>query len=286
MSIRLSSALTVGLLVAGLSAPDAAAQSASARAVAATTERGVRYTFTMSSTDEGDEPSHGTVRAIGDRTRIDLRDKRGKANTWLLVTDGGRTVAVVNPEERSYTEMAADKFANIIGTAMRVVDAFLTLEVEDVTVETQHVGPGGTIAGRPTERWALVQEFVVNVGMFGKTSPQLHRVVTDYWIARDTDMPRNPLFEMLAGAETALAQSDRDFVRLTDARRRELPRGAPMRIVVTSAHSDADKLTADTPKVRRIEVTEYGITAIDAAALRIPASYERKEAGKGFSFDF
>ena len=283
MSIRLSLALAAGLLAV---APHAEAQSAGARCVAAGTERGVRYTFTMPSRDDGDDTSRGMVRAAGDRTRIDLQGSSGKSSSWLLVTDGGRTVAVVNPGERSFTEMSADKFANIIGTAMRVVDAFLTLEVEDVTVETQRVGPGGTIAGRPTERWALVQEFVVNVGMFGKTTPQLHRVVTDYWIARDTDMPRNPLFEMLAGAETALAQSDRDFVRLTETRRRQLPRGAPMRIVVTSAHSDADKLTADAPKVRRIEVTEYGIAAVDVAALRIPDGYERKEAGKGFSFEF
>ncbi len=284
MSIRPSLALVAGLLAAAPLVVEA--QTAGARAVAATAERGVRYTFTMTSSDDGDETSRGTVRTAGDRTRIDLQGANGKSSNWLLVTDGGQTVAIVNPQERSYTEMSADKFANIIGTAMRVVDAFLTLKVEDVTVETQRVGPGGTIAGRPTERWALVQEFVVNVGMFGKTTPQLHRVVTDYWIARDTDMPRNPLFEMLAGAETALAQSDRDFVRLTETRRRQLPRGAPMRIVVTSAHSEADKLTADAPKVRRIEVTEYGVASVDLAALRIPAGYERKEAGKGFSFEF
>lgn len=282
MSIRLSLALAAGLLAA----PHLDAQSAGARPAAAVTERGLRYTFTMTSSDD-DDVSRGTVRAAGDRTRIDLESSSGnKANSWLLVTNGGRTVAVVNPSERSYAEMDADKFANIIGTAMRVVDAFLTLEVEDVTVETQRVGPGGTIAGRPTERWALVQEFVVNVGMFGKTTPQLHRVVTDYWIARDTEMPRNPLFEMLSTAETALAQSNRAFVQLTDARRRELPRGAPMRIVVTSAHSEADKLTADAPKIRRIEVGQYDIASIESSVLRIPAGYERKDVSKGFNFEF
>ena len=287
MSIRLPLALAASLLAGSLIAGTAVrSQTAAARPAAAATERGLRYTFTMTSSDEGDDVSRGTVRAAGDRARIDLEGSSGKAKSWLLVTDGGRTVAVVNPAERSYTEMDADKFAGIIGTAMRVVDTFLTLEVEDVSIETQRVGPGGTIAGQATERWALVQEYVVNVGMFGKTTPQLHRVVTDYWIAPGMDMPRNPLFEMLAGAETALAQSDADFVRRTAARRRELPRGAAMRIVVTSAHSEADKLTADAPKVRRIDVTQYGAAQVDAAALRIPDGYERKDMGKGFNFEF
>lgn len=281
MSIRLSLALAAGLIAA----PHLGAQATAARPAAATTQRGLQYSFVMTSSDDRDE-SRGTVRALGDRARIDLRGKRGKSDTWLLVTDGGRTVAIVNPGERKYTEMDADKFANIVGTAMRVVDAFLTLEVEDVTVETQRVGPGGTVAGQPTERWALVQEYVVNIGMLGKTTPQIHRVVTDYWIARDAEMPRNPLFEMLSTAETALALSDRGFVSLTAAKRRELPRGAAMRIVVTSAHSEADKLTADKPKVRRIEVTQYGSASIDPEALAIPRGYERQEAGKGFHFEF
>jgi len=282
MSIRLSLMLAAGLLATS----QAGAQAVAARPASATTQRGLQYSFTMTSTDEKGGASRGTVRSLGDRTRIDMQGDHGKSDTWLLVTDGGRTVAIVNPTDRKFTEMDADKFANIVGTAMKVVDAFLTLDVEDVTIETQRVGPGGTIAGRPTERWALVQEYVVNIGMFGKTTPQIHRVVTDYWIARDADMPRNPLFEMLSTTETALAQSSRDFVRQTEARRRELPRGAAMRIVVTSAHSEADKLTADAPKVRRIEVTQYGVASIDAAALRIPEGYERQESGKGFRFDF
>lgn len=278
MSLRATVALAATLAILAPAAPGATLRAQSAR--------GLRYTFTVKSADDR-KPTRGTVQASGDRARIDLERERGDSDSWILVTNGGRTVQLVNPREREYAEMDADRFAGLVGTVMHALDKVMTLDVDDATVDMRRLGAGGTIAGYPTERWALTQEFVVNVGVLGHTSAELHRVVTDYWIAPGLELPRNPLVELITQTETALAQADDDFMRLTAERRRALPRGAPLRIVVTSASSDADRMTAKAPKVSRLDVTDISTNApVDADALQVPAGYRKKDGMKGLSFSF
>jgi hypothetical protein len=268
-------------------------------AQSATPATAMRYRFTMTTAEE--KSSRGTMLVLGDRTRIDIEKgsearvgsggakvtaSSGGGHDWFLLTEGGRRIAIVDGDEEKYSEMDAATFTGLIGTVMRAVDTFMTMEVEQPTVFVQRLGDGGTVAGRKTERWAVVQEFTTNVGILGKTQREMHRIATDYWIAPGLELPDNPLWELVSRGEAALAQADKGYVARVARARGSLPRGAALRVVVTSASSELPNGTVKAPKVQRLEITDIAPVAANRALFEIPRGYEKKDAGKGFSIDF
>jgi hypothetical protein len=288
----LAATLAAALAAVALPAP-LAAQAARAGEVKA-----LRYHFTMVTGEERE--TRGTVTMLDDRARIEV-EKGSSARvgtrtvgatassdggrTWFLLTDKGRRIAVVDDEQESFQEMDAASFTGLIGTVMRAMDTFMTMEIEDPSVHVQRVGDGGLVAGRKTERWAVVQEYTTNVGMLGKTSREMHRVVTDYWIAPGLTLAENPLFELVTRGETALAQGDKRYVARVDRARGSLPDGAALRVVVTSASSDLTDGKVKPPKIRRMEISDLAPATVSASLFEVPRGYEKSKS-KGLSLDF
>ena len=289
-------------LVATTVFPAASRAQAVARAATVTSagsSTALQYHFTMVTSEE--KATVGTVTVLGDRARMDIekgssaRVGSGGAKVtassddghdWFLLTDGGRRIAIVDDDKEEYHEMDAATFTGLIGTVMRAMDTFMTMEVEQPSVFVQRVGDGGAIAGRPTERWAVVQEFTTNVGILGKTTREMHRVVTDYWIAPGLTLPDNPIFELVTRGETALAQADKNYVARVARARASLPKGAALRVVVTSASSELPNGVVKPPQVRRLEITDLASVSVKPSMLEVPRGYDRKDSGKGFSIDF
>jgi hypothetical protein len=193
------------------------------------------YAFRVLS-DEG-EPLVGTVRVSGALARIDVKGKGDgdEPRDYLLGSRGGDEVAVVNPRERSYSVAAGGSFERIVGTAIRAVKLGVQMQLSDVRISTDRLGAGDTIAGLPTQRYRLTQEYAATVGVMGmKGDPEYHVVITDFWVPRAPKLMRNPLVEMLATTETALAQGDSAFGARSNAARNKLFVGMPLRMIVGS----------------------------------------------------
>jgi hypothetical protein len=233
---------------------------------------GYSYTFRAVSSDDDDKVV-GTARVLGDRTRIDFREwhKHG----YLLLTDGGRRVALVDPRDEEYRTFERESFERVISTAMRKVDRVMTMTLRDVRISTERLGSGGTVAGYPTQRYRMVQRFQVGVGVLGLTKDMDQEIVTDFWVASRLELPPNPIMELLSTVESALAQHDASFVRRSLQARRSIFSGTPLKIVVTSRlhHEDED----DDVKVRTIEITEIRRARVDPDIFRVPRGYERRE---------
>jgi hypothetical protein len=234
--------------------------------------QGYSYTF-RSISDDDDDKIAGTARVLGDRTRIDFREWHKKG--YLLLTDRGRRVTLVDPRDEEYRIFERESFERVISTAMRKVDRVMTMTLHDVRISTERLGSGGTVAGYPTERYRLVQRFRVGVGVFGLTKDMDQEIVTDFWVAPRLGLPPNPIMELLSTLESALAQHDGEFVRRSLQARRSLFTGTPLKIMVTSRlhHEDEDPDV----KVRTIEITEIKRARVDPDIFRVPRGYERRE---------
>lgn len=254
----------------------AAASPAAARAQAAA--RGYTYAFVIGS-DDDKERTEGTMRVAGDRARVDVRGEGDGPFDYLLLSDHGSTLTVVNPKEREYSVSDADRFTSIVGAALRAVSALVSFDVEDPKIETQRLGAGGRVAGIPTQRYAIAESYVVNVRAFGTTTPEYHHMVTDYWVASSLELPPNPIFELMSRVDAALAQSDAAYVRRAAEARASLFHGTPLRIVVTSIKKDDKPSTEEKPTVRTIEVTRVQEGPVDAAALEVPRGFRRRTDG-------
>lgn len=232
------------------------------------------YTFRM--TSEDDDPVTGRTLVSGSRARIEIDEKDGDkaGHDYLLVTDSGRTVIVVKPEEREYSVVEGAEFERVVARAMRAVDLFLTMNVDNVNISTESLGPGGNVAGFETQRFRMTQEYSLEVGMLGFTEQGRHQVITDFWVSPKLSLPHNPLIEMLSTVETALAQHEGSFVRKSAAARRSLFSGAPMKVVVRYRSNDDD---GEDSSVRTIEVTSVDHAPADPKYFEIPAGYRRHD---------
>ena len=260
----------------------AAAAPASARA------QDYSYAFRVTPSD-GDVVS-GTVRVSGDRARVDAEGTpgEGRSRDYLLLSDGGRTVTVVNPRERTYSVTNARAFEQLVATAMGAARVAMSTNLTDVRIDTQRLGAGDTIAGYPTERYRLTQEFTTNISVLGfGAEPEYNVVITDYWAAPKLQLMRNPLVEMLATTETALAQGDRSFVDRSAAARDRLFTGMPLRLIVASRSAGPDDKGAvkhDDGSRLIVEVTRVVRGPVDRAALELPKGYTQRSGPLRWSF--
>ena len=236
------------------------------------------YSYAFRVTPSDGEPFAGSVRVAGGRARIDAEGLGGRRESgdYLLLHDGGRTVTVVNPRERTYSVTDARSFERIVATAMRAVNVAVSAKLDDVRVVAGPVGAGDTIAGYPTRRYRLTQEYAATVGVMGFAgAPEYHVVMTDFWVAPGLELMRNPLVEMLATSETALAQADRAFVERSAAARDRLFRGMPLRLIVAARSVDEHGRRSGKHGGSRlvVEVTRVVHGPVDRAALDVPAGF-------------
>lgn len=233
---------------------------------------GYRYQFTTSG--DGIDAITGTTQVAGTRARIDLD---GRSDPQLILVDNAsHTITLVYPAKREYSVIADTTFQRLVGSVLNALPA-VTVRLSDATVTGTQLGAGEVVAGHPTSRYRLVQEFTVSLGAFGIQAARLHqRVTTEYWMATDLTLPANPLITFLAQITTVLAQTDRDFAHRTAEELRPVARGTPLKIVV---HSESQEEKGKTEsKTQTLQVTSITRAQIDPAQFSVPDGYTRKDA--------
>ncbi len=250
------------------------------------------YEFT--STDDDGDVSTGAVSWSGQVMRIEMnrdrsRARRGNGNSasatvsnrrgeYTIVDFATNTVRTVKPEEREISEMPLQSFEQIIGKALSAVDGVVRMQVRDAGILGRDIGPGGSVAGIQTHQFRIIEEYNVNIGVFGMNAEQKHhRVVTDYWVPTAEGTPRNPMFELLTRSASATAQQDVAHQSNLTRTRAALFAGFPMRTVVTVTER------GETAKRTSVEVTSLTTTPPDAALFVLPAGYRVKKNDLSFS---
>lgn len=235
---------------------------------------GYRYTFTFSG--DGMDTVTGTTEAAGTRSRIDVD---GHADPqYILVDNAAHQVTMVYPDRKEYSVVADTTFQRLVGTVLASVPV-VSIQLSDARVSSDALGSGGVVAGHPTDRYQVVQEFTVNVSAFGFQAAGMHqRVVSEYWIARDLRLPANPLVTLLAQITTVLAQSDRDFAHRSAEALRPAARGTPLKVVVHSDTKSGDQGGGQvTSKTQTLLVTSIAPATVDLSRFTVPAGFTRKD---------
>lgn len=236
---------------------------------------GLRYEYSVTS-DRG-QPSSGSTYVLGDKSRITMPQSGGE---YLVLAPGH--LFSIHPARREYSDSPPEALSDVIGVALRATRMIVRFELSDVEVTPQDLGDGGMVAGHPTRHYRLLQRFSVTVHplIVGSSDepPETNEIITDYWVARDLQLPRNPLVDLIASAPTAIAQQDRDFVRRTAIARDKLFTGTPLKILVTTR-----KKSEPSARVVMFEVTTITRVPLSPSLFEIPAGYRRTE---GLSMDW
>jgi hypothetical protein len=250
--------------------------------VAQVATAGVRYAFIQRTASDMMQlpPSTLTGRAIidGQQSRVDfLSGNAYPPGTFVVSTDGSRTLRFVDPLQKTYTEINAAALANSMGSA--------NVKVENIKHDLQKIAGTELVAGHPTEHYHLTITYDITVVFQTMPLRQSVREEIDKWTTTDF-MDVADTFLSVSAVRTGNPKLD----ELIELQTRKI-QGFPLRqtysitFLTSRAAVPGSKLNEVFSPVRtqrrELEITSIERINADPSEFNVPAVYRRIEAGHG-----
>jgi hypothetical protein len=123
----------------------------------------------------------------GSQAKIEYqdRDQSGmfEAGSYLLTTDGGATLYLVNPSARSYTEMDLDAMFGMVGNVMGAVGGVVNMEFSDFVNERVAERADEPILGYPTRFYQYNTGYTMSMRVLGMRRESRTETEQQVWCA-------------------------------------------------------------------------------------------------------
>ncbi|HET9226705.1 MAG TPA: DUF4412 domain-containing protein [Thermoanaerobaculia bacterium] len=210
----------------------------------------------------------------GDKARVEFKESgnpMAKAGAYLITKDGGKTIYLVDPGEKTYAEWDIQAMLGLVGAVTQGMGPLLKMEFSDPKVEKLLDEDGGTVAGLPTRHTKYRTSYNMKVKVLGMgneanvvteqeiwATDRLQDVGLGVWLRSDPPRTGNPQFDKLIDAEVERAT------------------GFPLKTVTVSTTTQKKGKTTTTRSV--MQVTQLDTKAdIAAASFEIPAGYQETQ---------
>jgi hypothetical protein len=191
--------------------------------------------------------------------------------TYIITKDGGKTMFLVDPKEKTYMKWDLDSMMGLLGGAMKMMN----LKFTDPKVEFLGEEPGGLVAGIPTTRYSYRTSYAMSMSfmMMKKDS----RVMKDEEIWAATKLADAALGIWLRKTPPKTGNEDMD--KLIQAEMSKV-KGFPLRRKTMTTSTD-EKGNKEVTTIT-IEVTELQMVPVPDSTFEIPSDYkETSLAGTG-----
>ncbi len=210
--------------------------------------------------------------ADGDSGRVEFKESKNPfagTGTYLLTRDGGRTLVLVNPEEKEYGAFSIDALLGSFGAMMQGMGPLLKIEISAPKVETLLDEPGPEIHGLPTRHIKIRSAYQMKVKVFGMGRPSDVVNEEEYWV---TDRLLDKSSGMWLKTEKPKT-GNADFDRLIAAEMGKFT-GVPLKssTVTTSTTKGKAQVTKTTMEVTALDKFVKAPVSFD-----IPAGYKQTE---------
>lgn len=240
---------------------------------------GIHYkavTKTESTGREGNGDIQVEAWVASDNAKVTFVESAGnpmlKQGAYLITKDGGKTLYLVNPEEKTYAEWNLQGMLGTVGAVMNGMGPLLRIQFTDPKVEKLLEEDGGTVAGLPTRHYKLRTSYSMSVKVLGMgnttdvvseqdvwTTTKLLDVGLGVWLRAEPQRTGNEEFDKLIAAEAVKFQ------------------GFPLKMISVNT-STSKRGNKSTTTRSTMEVTQLDTNAsVPASAFEIPAGYERTE---------
>lgn len=248
-------------------------------AVAVPCSAGIHYK-SVTKTEAAAQQGSGQIQAegwvSGDNAKVVFVESSGNPilaqGTYLLTKDGGKTLYLVNPEEKTYAEWSLQGMLGTVGAVMQGMGPLLKIQFSQPKVEKLLEEDGGTVAGLPTRHSKHRTSYTMTVKVLGMgnvtdvvseqdvwATSRLQDLGLGVWLRAEPPRTGNEEFDKLLAAEAVKYQ------------------GFPLKMVTVNT-STAKKGGRSQTTRSTMEVTQLDTNAaVPASAFEIPAGYERTE---------
>jgi hypothetical protein len=205
------------------------------------------------------------VWADGGNVRIEFQESGNpamKEGTYLLSTDGGQTVWLVNPRKKTYSECDVSGLMNLAGGMMDMMG----VEFTDPDVSKLGEEPGGSILGHETEKSMYRTEYTMKMGLFGMKKETRITQTETVWTTDIVDDEAAGFWSRQSVSGTGNEEIDK-LIRAE----REKGDGFPLKRMIVQTTSDGQGRGDTTRTVT--EVTRLEKVDVDDSLFHIPPDY-------------
>jgi len=211
--------------------------------------------------------------ADGGKSRVEFRESGNplmKKGSYMITKDGGKTVYLVNPQDKTYAAWDLEGMLGGAGSMMNGIGGLLKIEISDPKVVKGLDEDGGTLLGLPTRHVRYRTSYSMTMKIMGRgntsdvvidqevwVAPKLQDLALGIWLR--TPRTGNEQIDKLIKAESGKVQ------------------GIPLKTVSVTTSTDKKR---GQPSVTRatMEVTQLDTAAtVPAASFEIPAGYKETE---------
>jgi hypothetical protein len=232
-------------------------------------------THTESAQARGNRDIQAEGWVAADKARIEFHsssDPIMKQGNYLLTKDGGKTIYLVNPEDKTYAAWDLEAMLGMVGGIMNGMGPMLKIQMENPKVEKTLDEDGGTLLGMPTRHLRFHTTYTMTVKVFGMgnssdvvmdqdvwTTQKLPDVALGVWLRANPPRTGNDELDKLVRAEAGKIQ------------------GIPLKNITVSTSTEKKKGTKTVTRTS-MEVTQLDTAATaPAGSFELPAGYKETQ---------
>jgi len=248
-------------------------------AMAAPGSAGIHYKSTTK-TEGANGRSGGDIVAegwvSGGNAKVAFVESNGnpvaQQGTYMLTKDGGKTLYLVNPEEKTYAEWSLQGMLGTVGAVMNGMGPLLKIQFSDLKVDKISEEDGGTVAGLPTRHYKYRTSYTMSVRVLGMGNTS--DVVSEQDVWATTKLTDIGLGVWLRAEPPRTGNAEFDKLLAAEGNKYT---GFPLKMVTVST-STSKKGGKSTTTRSTMEVTQLDANAnVAASTFEIPAGYEKTE---------
>jgi hypothetical protein len=241
---------------------------------------GIHYKSTTRTESQGSRAQSSDIQAegwvSGEKVKVAFLTSNGnpmaQAGTYILSKDGGKTIYLVNPQDKSYAEWSLQGMLGAVGAIMNGMGPLLKVQFADLKSTKLGEDDGGTVVGLPTRHYKYRTTYTMTVKVLGMgntadvvsdqdvwATSRLTDLGLGVWLRAEPQRTGNAEFDKLIAAESGRFQ------------------GFPLKVVTTNT-STSKKGDKTTTTRSTVEVTSLDASAsIPASTFEIPAGYKETQ---------
>lgn len=209
----------------------------------------------------------------GERARIMFREAKGapiSEDAYLVTTDGGKTLLLVNPKDRTYMKWDLDLLFQSLGAMSGATGGMVEMSFSGTSAEYLGSEAGGEVLGRDTTKHRMKSSFTMLMKVFGMKQQTTIRSETESWAT--TELADAGFGAWLRKTPPATGDDDLDALIRLHAQKIE---GVVLKSVTRSVMVD-DK-GKERPSTTTMEVTVIEPVDVTDDMFAVPAGYQETQ---------
>lgn len=246
--------------------------------VATTAQAGHYYesvTLTRGAGPNSEQKVRGWVEGDNARVEFVTGDRSGHfaQGNYLVTTDGGENVYLVNPGDETYGAFNLDEMMAVLGQTMEMMEkmgGMVTMEFTDASNELVLEEAGETILGHGTTHYRFKSGYTMSMGIMGMKRDTRNESTTDIWATDELDASGFGVW-LRPGQQMKTGNDDIDQIL---GQKLQTIEGYPLKMVVESTSAGAGNSGKTTTTM---DVTTLREESVDASQFTWPDHYTEIE---------